>query len=148
MCIGNRGCFCAKCFHGYWANRKLFTRKDTQWEPPITDTMKSGQPPYNGQTVHPLPVYCPYISTSSHYSEVPPWKLSCTVYLKTFWASEGQGGCMLIKLDPVLANYLTYKEWATSTSLCITLLYILYQHCIPVNTCVAIMFVLLTHAGI
>ena len=22
-------------------------------------TLKSGQPPYNGQTVHPLPIYCP-----------------------------------------------------------------------------------------
>ena len=28
------------------------------------DTPKSGQPPYNGHTVHPLPIYCPYISTS------------------------------------------------------------------------------------
>ena len=25
-------------------------------EPLIMDTLKSGQPPYNGQTVHPLPV--------------------------------------------------------------------------------------------
>ena len=33
-------------------------------EPLITDTLKSGQPLYNGQTVHPLPKYCPYISTS------------------------------------------------------------------------------------
>ena len=28
------------------------------------DTLKSGQPPYNGQTVHPLPSNCPYISNS------------------------------------------------------------------------------------
>ena len=35
-------------------------------EPLITDTPKSGQPPYNGHTVHPLPIlYCPYISTST-----------------------------------------------------------------------------------
>ena len=45
----------------------------------IMDTL---QPPYNGQTVRPLPVYFPYISTSEeggqnarpqcvHYSEVP-----------------------------------------------------------------------------
>ena len=33
-------------------------------EPLIMDTPKSGQPPYNGQSVRPLPIYCPYISTS------------------------------------------------------------------------------------
>ena len=33
-------------------------------EPPIMDTLKSGQPPYNGHTARPLPIYCPYISTS------------------------------------------------------------------------------------
>ena len=52
-------------------------------EPLIMGTEKSGQPPHNGQTVHPLPVYCPYTSTSkegttseqclSHYSEVQPY---------------------------------------------------------------------------
>ena len=55
-------------------------------EPLIIGTLKSGQPPYNGHTVRPLPIYCPYISTSEegitseqqnacpqlvHYSEVP-----------------------------------------------------------------------------
>ena len=35
-------------------------------EPLITDALKtkSGQPLYNWQTVHPLLIYCPYISTS------------------------------------------------------------------------------------
>ena len=28
-------------------------------ERPIMDTLKSGQPPYNGHTVCPLPIYCP-----------------------------------------------------------------------------------------
>ena len=28
------------------------------------DTLKSGQPPYNGHTVCPQRIYCPYISTS------------------------------------------------------------------------------------
>ena len=62
----------------------------TTVEPLIMDTLKSGQPPYNGHTVHPLPIYCPYISTSEegtiseqwtntrpqhvHYSEVPLYK--------------------------------------------------------------------------
>ena len=32
-------------------------------EPSIMDTPESGQPPYNRQTVRPLPIYCPYIST-------------------------------------------------------------------------------------
>ena len=27
-------------------------------EPLIMDTLKSEEPPYNGQTVHPLPIYC------------------------------------------------------------------------------------------
>ena len=35
----------------------------------IMDTLKSGQPPYNGQTVHPLPIYCPYISTSEEWTK-------------------------------------------------------------------------------
>ena len=32
----------------------------------IMDTLKSGQHPYNGQTVCPLPLYCPYIYTSDN----------------------------------------------------------------------------------
>ena len=54
-------------------------------EPLIMDTLKSGQPPYNGHTVHPLPIYCLPRKTGQplnngqntrpqcvHYSEVPP----------------------------------------------------------------------------
>ena len=40
--------------------------------------LKSGQPPYNGQTVHPLPIYCPYISTSEEGTTSEQWtKHSC-----------------------------------------------------------------------
>ena len=42
-------------------------------EPPIMDTPKSGQPPYNGQTAHPLPIYCPYISTSEQGTTSEQW---------------------------------------------------------------------------
>ena len=37
------------------------------------DTLKSGQPPYNGQTVHPLSIYCPYISTSEEGTTAEQW---------------------------------------------------------------------------
>ena len=37
------------------------------------DPLKSGQPPYNGQTVHPLPIYCPYISTSEEGTTSEQW---------------------------------------------------------------------------
>ena len=42
-------------------------------EPLIMDTLKSRQPPYNGQTVHPLPIYCPYISTSEEGTTSEQW---------------------------------------------------------------------------
>ena len=42
-------------------------------EPPIMDTLKSGQPPYNGQTVHSLAIYCPYISTSEERTTSEQW---------------------------------------------------------------------------
>ena len=42
-------------------------------EPPIMDTLKSGQPPYNGQIVCPLPIYCPYISTSKEGTTSEQW---------------------------------------------------------------------------
>ena len=42
-------------------------------EPLIMDTLKSGQPPYNGQTVCPLPIYCPYISTSEEGTTSEQW---------------------------------------------------------------------------
>ena len=42
----------------------FFMRDMYTVEPPIMDTLKSGQPPYNGHAVRPLPIYCPYISTS------------------------------------------------------------------------------------
>ena len=35
-----------------------FIRDDCTVEPLIVDILKSGQPPYNGQTVHPLSIYC------------------------------------------------------------------------------------------
>ena len=37
------------------------------------DTLKSGQPPYNGQTARPLPIYCPYISTSEQGTTSEQW---------------------------------------------------------------------------
>ena len=42
-------------------------------EPLITDTLKSGQPLYNGQIVHPLLIYCPYISTSEEGTTSEQW---------------------------------------------------------------------------
>ena len=57
-------------------------------EPPIMDTLKGGQPPYNGQTVNPLPIYCPYISTSTseqwtkYSSPMCPLFRGCTVYTR------------------------------------------------------------------
>ena len=44
----------------------------------------SGQPPYNGQTVHPLPIYIPLNSGQNtrpqcvHYSEVPLYTIALT----------------------------------------------------------------------
>ena len=37
------------------------------------DTLKSGQPPYNGQTVYPLPIYCSYISTFEEGTTSAQW---------------------------------------------------------------------------
>ena len=45
----------------------------TTVEPLIMDTLKSGQPPYNGHTVHPLPIYCPYISISKEGTTSEQW---------------------------------------------------------------------------
>ena len=42
-------------------------------EPLIMDTPKSRQPPYNGQTVRPLPIYCPYISSSEEGTTSKQW---------------------------------------------------------------------------
>ena len=42
-------------------------------EPLIMDTPKSGQPPYNEQTAHPLPRYCLYISTSEEGTTAEQW---------------------------------------------------------------------------
>ena len=50
-------------------------------EPPIMDTLKSGQPPYNRQTVHPLHIYCPYISTSEAIEQNA--RPQCVYYLVT-----------------------------------------------------------------
>ena len=36
-------------------------------EPLIMDTPKSGQPPYNGKTVHPLPINCHYIEEGTTF---------------------------------------------------------------------------------
>ena len=49
---------------GKQAEETKFYSVSSTVEPPIMDTLKSGQPPYNGHTVHPLPIYCPYISIS------------------------------------------------------------------------------------
>ena len=45
-------------------------QKPSTVEPLIMDTLKSGQPPYNGQTVHPLPIYC---STSEEGTTSEQW---------------------------------------------------------------------------
>ena len=42
-------------------------------EPLVMDTVKSGRPPYNGHTVHPLPLYCHYISTSEEGTTSEQW---------------------------------------------------------------------------
>ena len=42
-------------------------------EPLIMDTLKIGQPPYNGHTGHPLPIYCSYISTSEEGTTSEQW---------------------------------------------------------------------------
>ena len=39
----------------------------------VVPSPKSGQPPYNGQTVCPLPIYCPYISTSKEGTTSEQW---------------------------------------------------------------------------
>ena len=44
----------------------------TKWVQ-LMDTLKSGQPPYNGHTVHPLSIYCPYISTSEEGTTSEQW---------------------------------------------------------------------------
>ena len=73
----------------------LFIRKSLHTvEPLIMDTLKSGQPPYNGQTVHPLPIVYTFLPLKKgqplnngqnahpqcvHYSEVP-LHIFCTVF--------------------------------------------------------------------
>ena len=51
----------------------LLTEHHYTVEPLIMDTPKSRQPPYNGQTVRPLPIYCPYISTSEEGTTSKQW---------------------------------------------------------------------------
>ena len=60
------------------------------------DTLKSGQPPNNGHTVHPLPIYCPYISTSEEETTFEQWtKCSSRIcplfggYIVCIWVWEG-----------------------------------------------------------
>ena len=49
-------------------------------EPPIVmDTLKSGQPSYNGQTVCSLLIHCPYISTSEEETTSKQWT-KCSVH--------------------------------------------------------------------
>ena len=65
-------------------------------EPLIMDTLKSGQPPYNGQPVHPLPIAHTFLPPKKgqllnngrntrpkcvHYSEVPLKSIS-TAYTR------------------------------------------------------------------
>ena len=66
-------------------------------EPPIMDTLRSGQPPYNGHTVHPLPIYYPYISTSEEGTTSEQWtKCSspkCPLFGgSTVYVPSGPGG--------------------------------------------------------
>ena len=53
--------------------RNLLPLYGCTMEPLIMDTLKSGQPPYNGHTVHPLPMYCPYIPTSEEGTTSEQW---------------------------------------------------------------------------
>ena len=53
-------------------------------EPLTMDTLKSGQPPYNGQTVHPLPIYCPYISTSEEGTTSEQWTKHSSPIIQRF----------------------------------------------------------------
>ena len=58
-------------------------------KPPIMDTLKSGQPPYNGHTVRPLPIVHTFLPPKKgqhrqnscpqlvHYSEVPLYIVLC-----------------------------------------------------------------------
>ena len=64
--------------------------------PPIMDTLMSGQPPYNGHTVHPLPIYCPYISTSEEGTTSEQWA-KCSSQTCLFGGStvyRGPSGCV------------------------------------------------------
>ena len=57
------------------------------------DTLKSGQPPYNGHTVHPLPLYCPYISTSEEGITSEQWTKHlaqmCPLFRGSLYAYHG-----------------------------------------------------------
>ena len=57
----------------YWRLEHILAGFLTTVEPLIMDTPKSRQPPYNGQTVRPLPIYCPYISTSEEGTTSKQW---------------------------------------------------------------------------
>ena len=59
-------------------------------EPLIMDTLKSGQPPYNGNTVGPLHIYCPYISTSEEGGNEHNTHPQCVHYLEVrlYWTSH------------------------------------------------------------
>ena len=71
-------------------------------EPLIMDTLKSGQPPYNGHTVHPLP-YCPYISTSEEGTTTEQWTICSPLpiyfpYIST--SEEGTTSLQWTKCSP------------------------------------------------
>ena len=60
-------------WNAYWRAGASQPSRIYTVEPLIMDTPKSRQPPYNGQTVRPLPIYCPYISTSEEGTTSKQW---------------------------------------------------------------------------
>ena len=67
-------------------------------EPLIMDTLKSEQPPNNGQTVRPLPTYCPYISISEEGTTSEQW------------TKHSSPKCLLFRGSTVYMPIRRYKE--------------------------------------
>ena len=82
------------------------------------DTPKSRQPPYNGQTVRPLPIYCPYISTSEEGTTSKQWTKCSSPTCPLFGGStvfKFKGGLMAVcGLDHSGSQPLLYKYIYTS----------------------------------
>ena len=68
-------------------------------EPLIMDTLKSGQPPYSGQTARPLPIYCPYISTSEQGTTSEQWTKCLSPMCPLFGGSTvlSGGQCLSVR---------------------------------------------------